>query len=529
MSSGSHIEKRVTSHLRLPLPLFSYLLALMLLFFGGIIISFRWRIDRWNISTLTGRNSLVIIAVSSLVLWLRWSLCGFVDTDLLFFKPPQTKSAEDESLLLSQTVSKKLDNFKVNLDLEPELRWREVTELLVKRGDVERMKAVIVFQMHELFGKVGGIILSFVMKVFLTAHARFCMPEYFRRELLGIAELTTPRGLTYFDLLTLNYGGDFAANCTSGVVNALSGLDVPTPVHLRNMDWYPQEDFRHLCVQLDMFKGGEHLYSSTSWLFIVGSYTVMRRGGVGKGAYSISMNFRLQDQGILWNIVSLLGTAAWPQSLLVRDCIEHSVGYTAAVQRMSSTKLIAPCYFIVSGCASNEGVVVERCRSGVDTMDKLLVCDFSSTQTKNVDEEKEMERFVLVTNCDLRCKSIKLSWTHDDPLLMNSLVRRNAARKLFNNFFLQTVSSSSSSPSSSNKAEQKKTLEKIIDGACNVLTSAPLNNYQTVFGVVMIPGFDVMESFSWPISADSRKIDKRLKGGGYTEDDLKSMHIVKDV
>lgn len=456
-----------------------------------------------------------------LVLWLRWSMCGFIDSDLLFFKATSQRNAIDDAILQSQTKTAKLDVITVNLDLPPEKRWLHIIKPLVERGESEKMKALLVSQLVILFGKTGGIVLSLFMKVLLTAHARFCMPSYFRLELLGIAQLTSPRGLTYFDLLMLNYGGDFAANCTSGVVNSRNSQSLKTgkdtPVHLRNMDWFPQEDFRNLCYQIDMYRGGRLLFSSTSWLFIVGSYTVMRRGGEQNGAYSISMNFRLRDEGVHCNVLSILGFAtAWPQGLLIRDCAECTAGYQAAVSRLCDTKLIAPCYFILSGCAPAQGVVVERSRNHADTIDELRGSNMESTQADVVDESKETERFVLVTNCDLRCKSLKLSWTHEDPLLMNALLRREAARRLFNRFYLQMQRNSTT--------DQRD----VLQGACDVLSSDPVNNYQTVFGVVMIPRDDVIVSHSWPVSADSRKWDKRMVGGSYSDADLLSMRVVRD-
>jgi hypothetical protein len=362
------------------------------------------------------------------------------------------------------------------------------------------------------------------------------LPSYFRLELLGIAELTSPRGLTYFDLLILNYGGDFAANCTSGVVNARMAAGCDTPVHLRNMDWFPQEDFRHLCYQLDMYQGDRLLFSSTSWLFIVGScttpnnntafsylnlmlrrYTCMRRGGEANGAYSVSMNFRLRDDGVHYNVLSIIGlVTAWPQGLLVRDCTERTAGFQAAVQRLSNTKLIAPCYFIISGCAPAQAVVVERSRNRADTIDVLRASNPEAVQSDVVDEVKEMERFVVVTNCDLRCQSLQLSWTHEDPLLMNALLRREAARRLFNGYYLQMLRSKDAD------------LPFVLKGACDVLATDPVNNYQTVFGVVMIPRLDVIASWSWRVSADSRKWDKRMVGGGYNDADLLAMRVVRD-
>ncbi len=444
-------------------------------------------------------------------------MCGFVDNDLLFFKPSARKNAVDESILQSQTTAAQLAVLKVNLDLPPEQRWRDIIRPLVDQGEAEKMKAIIVSQLVILFGKTGGIVLSLFMKVLLTAHARFCMPSYFRLELLGIAELTSPRGLTYFDLLMLNYGGDFAANCTSGAVNANTPAGRDTPVHLRNMDWFPQEDFRHLCYQLDMYQGGRLLFSSTSWLFIVGSYTCMRRGGEGYGAYSVSMNFRLRDDGVHYNVFSIIGlVTAWPQGLLVRDCAERTVGFQAAVQRLSNTKLIAPCYFIISGCAPAQAVVVERGRNHADNVDVLRASNPEPAQADVVDEVNEMQRFVVVTNCDLRCQSLQLSWTHEDPLLMNALLRREAARRLFNSYYLQMLRS------------KDVDLPFVLKGACDVLATDPVNNYQTVFGVVMIPRLDVIASCSWPVSADSRKWDKRMVGGGYNDADLLAMRVVRD-
>jgi hypothetical protein len=249
-------------------PLFAVLSTASLLIYAAA------RCEQLLWITLTGATSHASTAAFSalLVLWLRWAMCGFIDGDLLFFKAAVRSSAVDDAILQTQTTTAKLPVFKLDLDLPPEKRWISIMQPFVERREAEKMKALIVSQLVILFGKTGGIVLSLFMKVLLTAHARFCMPAYFRRELLGIAELTTPRGLSYFDLLMLNYGGDFAANCTSGVVNAQWKGARNAAVHLRNMDWFPQEDFRHLCCQIDMYKRRRLLCSSTSWLFLVGSY-----------------------------------------------------------------------------------------------------------------------------------------------------------------------------------------------------------------------------------------------------------------
>jgi hypothetical protein len=191
-------------------------------------------------------------------------------------------------------------------------------------------------------------------------------------------------------------------------------------------------------------------------------YTVMRRGGEQNGAYSISMNFRLKDEGVHCNVLSILGWAtAWPQSLLIRDCAEHTVGFPAALARMSSTKLIAPCYFVLAGCAAGQGVVIERSRRLSDAIHTLRASDDDAAPAESADECQEAQRFVLVTNCDLGCDSLKLSWTHEDPLLMNALLRRDAARRLFNSYFQQMTRNRSADVS------------VVLKGACDVSRTLP--------------------------------------------------------
>jgi hypothetical protein len=44
----------------------------------------------------------------------------------------------------------------------------------------------------------------------------------------------------------------------------------------------------------------------------------------------------------------------------------------------------------------------------------------------------------------------------------------------------------------------------------------------------MIPRHDCIASHSWPVSADSRRMDKRLAGGAYSDADLIAMRVVRD-
>lgn len=174
-----------------------------------------------------------------------WAMDGIVDFRVVFQTSQQQRKWELLAAAEGENMSI-IPKFILDLDTHPSERWNHIVRPYIERGEVERMKAFMVGQLIHEYGKVGAIILSLIARVIITAHARFSMPPEYREELLGISKLTSRFGLFYFDLLQLNYGGDFVANCTSAVVRC---CDKGSPVHLRNMDWFPQQSLRPLTVR----------------------------------------------------------------------------------------------------------------------------------------------------------------------------------------------------------------------------------------------------------------------------------------
>ena len=173
-----------------------------------------------------------IVTQCSLFAFLWWATDGIVDLRVVFQTPQQQQAwellaaAEGDSMPL-------IPKFVLDLDSPPSERWFHIVRPYVDRGHAERMKAHMVGQLIHEFGKVGAIVLSLLLRIILTAHARFSMPPEYREELLGIAKLTSKFGLSYFDLLQMNYGGSFVS-----------------PVHLlRNRYyWCPQQSLRSLMM-----------------------------------------------------------------------------------------------------------------------------------------------------------------------------------------------------------------------------------------------------------------------------------------
>lgn len=369
------------------------------------------------------------------LLWLRWALGGFADPHVLgqtaaqqraWGHPPTPRyDAGAPPIAVRRAL--------IDLDAPPSLRWLAVVRTAVAAGEAARMKRYIVGELVGEYGKLGAVALSLALRVLLTAHVRFCMPPCFREELLSIARLTAPHGLTYFDLMALNYGGDFLAHCTSAVVD-----HGRSPLHLRNMDWYPQESIRPLTIELDFSRGGAVLYTSTSWVFFVGTHTCMlRRGGPADGCgqrFSVSMNFRYLDNGVAGNVLRLLGPA-WPQSFLIRHCVETSPasgsGYEHARARLSRAALIAPCYFVVGGSDPRQGCIIERnAGTGISQIACLGTSQSPAGQPLTVGAAAAPSA-VVMTNCDCGANYIPIRRTCDeDPLMLNALLVRCCWRSL---------------------------------------------------------------------------------------------------
>jgi len=366
-----------------------------------------------------------------------------------------------------------------------------VIEHFRTRGEVERVKTFLVGQLIEEYGKVGSLVISFVARILMISHAKFFLPSYLREELLGIARITTPHGLSYFDLLALNYGGDLVANCTSAVV----GLE--RPLHIRNMDWFPRESLVALSAQFNFHGSSGTVFSSTGWCFFVGTHTVMTRDKSENGV-SISMNFRLVDNGVHHNLARFVA-GYWPQALLIRHIAQSQTGYTEVVGTLQRVPLIAPCYFVVAGPNRNDGCVLER-----DGGRRLAAMQSLG--------DAGYRQCVGVTNCDATTKRIPLSWTHDDPLLMNALRRRRCMFEFVERHFREPA--------------QFDDPSRATDAAQAVLKAEPINNYQTCFGTIMSPGHNTYSSWCWPPAADSRSLDTRL-GGGYDDVELERLGVTR--
>jgi len=197
-----------------------------------------------------------------------------------------------------------------------------------------------------------------------------------------------------------------------------------------------------LTVELDFRKDGETLFVATSWAGYVGILTAMR-----PNCYSVSVNFRVTDEGTFWNNIKNALSSCWPIGFLVREIFETESSFFKAKSFLSDSELIAPCYVTICGVNEGEGALITR------------------------DRKKELNPWgiselgpIVQTNID--------HWRDDEEQdIMDSVKRRELALKLIPNL---------------------KNVEKDI--LFEMMSRKPIFNSITVYGTYMSPREGYLET-----------------------------------
>ena len=235
-----------------------------------------------------------------------------------------------------------LDRFIVNLDADVKDRWKDV--VMSRKSCFARADQY----MSAQFGRHTTI--EALVRKSLAGAARVGLVMW-TDELRGIAVLA---GIDFGKLLVLQLVYEACAACTS-IVGRTVGGDV---VLGRTMDW--DADFlRAMTIEVDFRRSGRTVFLATTWAGFVGVFTGMR-----PGAYAVSVNFRRTAVGTFWSNLTKSAQRAWPVGFLVRAVLDNDqiCDYQQAVNALSTSTLIAPCYLTVAGIRGHEGCVLTRGR-----------------------------------------------------------------------------------------------------------------------------------------------------------------------
>ena len=239
-------------------------------------------------------------------------------------------------------------NYVVNLDKPPTERWSHV---------VSNYATLYPILMKELYKIIPKPIVDFATKI--TAVLDDYIPAPYGDEIRGIAKYTNS---SVGETVMGNLAYDFTAfrhhllksrrgACTS--ILAVTANN--TLLHGRNLDYAFKNILRNFTINVEFYKGGQLVFKATTFAGMVGVYTGMRPSGI-----SISLDER--NTGMIWeNIIAALETKLHGLiGVLIRDVLtDKTISYEDAIQKLSKTHIIAPCYLIVGGLGK-EGAVITR-------------------------------------------------------------------------------------------------------------------------------------------------------------------------
>jgi len=245
--------------------------------------------------------------------------------------------------------------FVLNLDIEPLRRWDDI----VGQFQPELQTIYDIFQKRKDYAaraKAAEFVIG------LEKGERRWFPNEQYLELEGISKasnipLVAVATMNLFYDLTAASGADSRA-CTSIVVES----DIGEIHHGRNLDYDLElkEILANLTAVIDWQRAGKTLFSSVSFVGMVGFNTVVR-----PGAFSISHDER--DKGSLlsnlWDVFALRRAATFS---ILRQIAEDVESFSMAKQKLARVDLSAPSYFIVGGTQSGEGAIITRDHTSSD-------------------------------------------------------------------------------------------------------------------------------------------------------------------
>ena len=246
--------------------------------------------------------------------------------------------------------------FTINLDLPATERWADIA-----KSYADKMR----FLYDEIMAVVPSPVLD--MTSVLAAHLFKYIPQPYRDEMLGFAENAK---VSIGELILCNLLYDITAyntslleeGCTSIVVEDSTGKIY----HGRNLDYaIITSALKELAIIVEFRSHGKTLYTGTTFAGYVGLVT-------GQKPYRFTVSMDQRNKGAWW-LNDLEATKTGTQGIvnfLIRDVLaDPNSDFETAVETLSTTPLIAPCYLIVGGTQPGQGVVITRDRTAaVDVM-----------------------------------------------------------------------------------------------------------------------------------------------------------------
>ncbi|CAJ1404148.1 unnamed protein product [Effrenium voratum] len=341
---------------------------------------------------ITFCTRLWLVSCEALVLALGVTMIAFASFHLLLV----AKGMTTIEFLTRRRQEWDVPRFDINLDLPPELRYKEVSEhyaeeILAFRGTLNNK---FTNEEQAQWLQVGA------------AHG-----EEFLGELRGVAQaVNMTNDMNLFVLFNMLYELESPTMCSGFLAADATGK----VVHGRNMDYQffftmpdgSKKDWPDVTYEGIYWKGGQRIFTTINWPLWMGAHTAMRYDG-----WTFEQNTRLLKNEHHLNLQSAQNGGrkfGW----VARKALETIPDFRTALRLFNGTKFMAPQYFIMAGAGDHEGAIISMDRNGAQI-------DADTPPVRSLSREGNW--FLLQTNDDANKKALDIR----RPQVMERLSQRS--------------------------------------------------------------------------------------------------------
>lgn len=254
----------------------------------------------------------------------------------------------------------KPQTFKINLDLPPQERFKEV--ILAKQSEIRKFINIFFQMTPKEFFPILNLVDSIVP-----------IHKEFYEELEGVAKYAN---CSLQKAFAINLIYEVLASCTS-IVSVSSDGSI---IHGRNLDYFFGPYISSFMVHFEFYRNGNLIYEGDGNAGFLGLVT-----GMKKDRFAISLNQRSSNNTS--ESASINFERVLPIPYFIRNVLDEAEDYQTAKKMLSDEPFGANAYIIISGIEKNEGTIITRDRNKV-------------VNISNINEEIENEWFLVQTNYD---------------------------------------------------------------------------------------------------------------------------------
>ena len=259
-------------------------------------------------------------------------------------------------LVCTSLALQAVPKFVVDLDQPASTRWNGAVKTIVDAHGWENSFGPVL----DLYLQVFDVLVPKETQHRLAAKLNASNADFYLEGLGIMAQLhehgcalcnDTSLMFTFAYYYEIAHASELKAKIPSAMRRSCCGiLSLPADksldiIHGRNMDESPHQG-RNMTLNVNVTRGGKHLYSIVDWTWIIGAATTSRVGGV-----TLEMNWNNDgpDTPMAEIIDRILNPSTKGILQIFRSISEKEMDFDQAVSYIASSQFAAPFYNIVSG------------------------------------------------------------------------------------------------------------------------------------------------------------------------------------